>query len=220
MLRTDLQTGQSPVDLCKDGLQARPSRVEGLSGHNRGRYDRSRSFPSFWPMFDPSPGRTGGFYLALLGLGQNGADAVHTLRGCCEQASTPTDEVKALLAGIGWRPHLVGGTAAAVLPPQAPLIDAIWTTVRSGSWVAPQLAAVLATIDTQFGEHAVGLLPMLVQGSVARSFGPKCASALVAFLDRSLLTVDGLDELMAHDVDNSSAIALDWRDRLREVLSL
>jgi hypothetical protein len=107
-------------------------------------------------MFEPSPGRTGGFYLALLRLGQNGADAVRTLRGCCEQASTPTDEVKALLAGIGWRPHIVGGTAAAVLPPQAPLIDAIWTTVRSGWWVAPQLAAVLATIDTQFGEHAVG----------------------------------------------------------------
>ncbi len=59
-------------------------------------------------MFDPSPGRTGGFYLALLRLGQNGADAVHTLKAAGLEPITPHEARHCAIsyfiaAGLDWK---------------------------------------------------------------------------------------------------------------------
>ena len=54
-----------------------------------------------------------------------------------------------LLWDVNWRPHLVGAIAGYFRKTDATVAQ-IWRAVDAGSWVTPQLSAVLSLIDDRF----------------------------------------------------------------------
>ena len=119
----------------------------------------------------------------------------------------------------------------------------MWAALDAGSWVTPQLAAVLSISDNEFTHHAIDRLDRMcpfsddpeyriespierhsAQGpSGSRGRSAKSASSLFAVLqvdspdnaDVLRLAEDSeFRQLVASDVDNGGCIATSWRDKL------
>lgn len=77
------------------------------------------------------------------------------LNGLVTAIRSSADAESSLLALLekDWRKELVGAVGALVTPSPR-LVAAIWAAFDRGSWVSPQLAAVLRRIDPDFMERA------------------------------------------------------------------
>lgn len=185
-------------------------------------------------------------YVRLLGLGR-GADEV--LRSVRVAASEPDAErrVVVLLRDQNWRAQIIDAVAAYVRPSDA-CVAQMWQALDSGSWVSPQLAAVVSLLDSAFVAHATDRLrnhceviidsDYVIEDPVERhsAQGPgsgrarsaKVAAALFALLEQDVPT-DGrvaalrrdsqLQTLIAADVDDAAELARGWRDRLVQALA-
>ena len=72
------------------------------------------------------------------------------------QSTNPEGDILALLSEANWRGHLVAGVALVVSEhkTEPKLVEALWGALDAGSWVSPQLAVCLASIDQDFSLHA------------------------------------------------------------------
>lgn len=197
-------------------------------------------FGTFAPVFETAHG-----YLALLNLSaEDSTDAVRLVRQCAD-ADINRASILSLLADMNWRPTLVAAVAAAFLPADSRIIDALWHRIDTGCWVVPQIAVVLATIDADFEIHArrrleahcpldsseLRALTMLERHSSAGPAGgaersAKTASVLQTILSATDPRPEWLDvvlastehqELVALDIDASGSIAQSWRERFDNI---
>jgi hypothetical protein len=184
-------------------------------------------------------------YMSLLWLkGDSAEQIIHVIRA----ATTKTDAEECtltLLRDVNWRPQLVGAIAARFLATR-PVVEQTWRAVDAGSWVSPQLAAVLSLVDPTFVTRATDRLASRCELKVDADYmiddpaerhsaqGPlgsrlrtaKTAAALQALLDEDvptdrrvaeLHTDAELQSLIAHDVDHAAGITLYWRSRLLDI---
>ena len=197
-------------------------------------------FGAFTPVFETAHG-----YLALLNLSaDDSADAVRLVRQCAATDVGRTS-VLTLLADLNWRPTLVAAVAAAFLPSDTRIIDALWHRIDAGSWVVPQIAVVLAAIDTDFELHArqrleahcpldsseLRALTMVERHSAAGPAGGTERSAKTASVLQTLLSatdprpewLDALiassehQQLVASDIDSAGSIAQRWGERFTHI---
>ncbi len=198
-------------------------------------------FGVFAPVFESAHG-----YLALLSLSADGsAEAVCSV---CKCAATDKDRssILALLADLNWRPTLVAAVAAAFLPPERRITNALWHRFDTGSWVVPQLAVVLSSIDPDFQIQArrrleancpldssdLQVLTLIERHSAAGPSGgtrrsAKAANALQSILAAAVphpewlaavLATPEHQELVAQDVDSAGSIAQSWGERFAQIL--
>lgn len=223
---------QWPAADCE--LRVRPSRASTLMPNE---------FGVFAPVFESPHG-----YLALLHLSaQDSPDAVRFVRQC---AVTDSDRsaILQLLKDLNWRPTLVAAVAAAFLPPDPRIIDGLWHRFDSGSWVVPQIAVVLSSIDPNFQTQArhrleahcpldsteLRAMTMLQRHSAAGPAGgtqrsAKAASVLETIVAAispqpawlaSIVATSEHQALVASDIDRGGNIAERWGERFTQIRRL
>jgi len=208
-------------------------------------------YGTFWPLFEPLPqsnDRVPG-YLVLLNLDPRKAGpAVSLVLECSRKSSNPYQEIGRLLDKPDWRPHLVAAVALAALGYDENTFIKLWAAFDSGSWVAPQLAAVACLRDPNFADHArvrinsrcpVNDSRMNSMSPLERhvSEGPagtgqrsaKAAASLISllrllhqqpeWLTAELLSPD-LAALLSADIDQSGTIATGWSSNLKAVFKM
>ncbi len=200
-------------------------------------------FGVFAPVFESPHG-----YLALLHLSaEDSTEAVRLVRQCAV-ADIDRSAILGLLGDVNWRPTLVAAVAAAFLPPDSRITDALWHRFDSGSWVVPQVAVVLSVVDPEFQTHArrrleahcpldsteLRALTMIERHSAAGPAGgaersAKAASALekiVAAISpqpvwlSSIVATSEHQALVASDVDAGGEIAQRWGERFIQIRNL
>jgi len=197
-------------------------------------------FGAFTPVFGSAHG-----YLALLNLSDDGSpEAVRLVRQCAA-LDTDRSSILALLSDLNWRPTLVAAVAAAFIPLDTRIADALWHRFDSGSWVVPQIAVILASIDPEFRLQArrrlethcpldfseLRALTMVERHSAAGPAGgaersAKAASALQAILSAAVPQPEWLagvlasprhQEVVALDIDDAGSIAQSWSRRFAQI---
>jgi len=95
-------------------------------------------------------------YLELLNLGhRDGAvAALRRLRAVLDASEWSEAHLEALLAGLNWRPHLVGAVASLMVEDSHNMVPWLWRTLDTGSWVAPQICTALSFVQPSFVEAA------------------------------------------------------------------
>jgi hypothetical protein len=150
----------------------------------------------------------------------------------------------ALLGQIDWRPHLVAAVALLLVEDPRPFLADLWSAVRAGSWVSPQLLAVAAVRDPNFLTMAaaretegfvvrppIGLTPAERHSATGPASVPRRSakelSALVALCDATsqgaawaahVRAEPELQRLIAADVDRGGDIATRWLASVRQIL--
>jgi hypothetical protein len=201
------------------------------------------AYGPFAGLFEPMDGITTPPYLSLLGPGAHAEAPIRLIR-----AAVGSREgrhcVLVLLRDPNWRAQLVGAVAV-YLQPSRPAIAQLWRAFDGGSWVSPQLPAVLSLRDDDFVDDAIVRLWQGCPVAIDRAYvfdsaaelhsaqgpsGPlrrsaKAAAALLALLDADAPTRAEVQALLddaqtrlvvAEDVDQSAQIAMQWRPRLVE----
>ena len=203
----------------------------------------SNEFGVFAPVFESPHG-----YLALLGLSDDDStDAVRLVRQCAA-ADIDCSAILGLLRELNWRPTLVAAVAAAFLPLDTRITDALWHRLDSGSWVVPQIAVVLSTVDPDFQTQArlrleahcpldtteLRALTMIERHSAAGPAGgiersAKAASALESIVSgispqpvwlASIVANSEHRALVASDIDGGGRIAQHWCERFTQIRKL
>lgn len=150
------------------------------------------------------------------------------------------ESLRRLLADANWRPHLVAAVAVWMLEDPSPYLPLMWNAVTAGSWVSPQLLAVLAVRDPDFDRMAqqrllercvVGLPEGLAPAERHSATGPsssrgrsaKEASALLELAAgrpwvQAVASAPELQEMVTRDVDNGGKITAFWGSRVRGIL--
>jgi hypothetical protein len=193
----------------------------------RSRNKMLAAFGPYAPVFDPI-GEDTTPYLSLLGLDpQRSLAAVEIVRFANRKENAGPAR-HAMLTDDNWRPHVVGAVATYFDPSAESIMDC-WIAIDAGSWVTPQLAAVVSAVDPNFageattrledgirvvGNGTFGLSSALElhsaqgpAGTTARS--AKTAASLLALLPKSDPS-SALTELVEKDIDNSGEIATRW----------
>jgi hypothetical protein len=203
----------------------------------------SNEFGVFAPAFEPPHG-----YLALLHLSaEDSSDAVRLVRQCAV-ADIDRSAILGLLGDLNWRPTLVAAVAAALLPPDPRITNALWHRLDSGSWVVPQIAVVLSGVDPDFQTQArrrleahcpldsndLWVLSMIERHSAAGPGGDtersaKAASALETIVAgispqpawlAPIVATSEHQALVASDVDAGGSIAQRWGERFTQIRRL
>ncbi len=152
--------------------------------------------------------------------------------------------LRSLLGQPNWRPHLVAAVALLLIDDPGPFLADLWSAVRAGSWVTPQLVAVAAVRDPGFIAMAAvreaerfEVRPPLGMTAAQRhsATGPESVprrsakelSAFVALCDATSQGADWaarvradpqLQQVLATDTDGGGRIATRWLARVRQVL--
>jgi len=184
-------------------------------------------------------------YLALLNFSEDeSVEAVRLVRQCAA-IDTDRTSVLSLLTSLNWRPTLVAAVAAVFSPVDARVTNALWRRFDTGSWVVPQIAVVLASIDPDFQLQArrrleahcpidyseLRALTKMERHSAAGPAGgthrsSKAASALQSILSAAVPEPEWLaavvasaehQELVALDSDSAGSIAHHWKERLAQI---
>ena len=157
----------------------------------------------FAEVFSSGPDADGaGWYLMLLGLQTDGARAVQVVARCLGTTGRPRDEIEALLvAGTGWREHLVGCVATLVADPEVRPLDAVTRAACSYSWASPQILVTASLIGA--GDWAVRAGRAIVERTDA-----KAAAALAALVDP---VAPQIGSLAGRDVQRGADIARRWK---------
>ena len=112
-------------------------------------------YPSFAHLFVRQARWQRPLYIHLLKFDDNVVWTMSAIVQSLARSPNPASEICALLNGMDWREHLVGGVASILGQQQsAPVIAALWAAFDEGSWVSPQLAVVASLVDPEFAEHA------------------------------------------------------------------
>lgn len=196
-----------------------------------------REFGPFKVAFKARP-RSIAHYLSLLNLGEGADAAIAAIRRATSRRGAD-DAVTVMLQDRNWRPHLVALVALHESRTASGIGDC-WRAFDRGSWVAPQIAAVLSLIDPDFDSNAVRRLregcPLVLDPAddfdsrvlehVVRGPGrsglrssKNAASLYALFMKDHPGSVDGeelasdveLAALVLGDVDNSAERAIGWR---------
>jgi hypothetical protein len=171
---------------------------------------------------------------------------VELVRNCCGKVPDPSSDICRLLAESNWRPHLVAAVAVIVSRFNAERASLLWRRLDYGSWVTPQIAAALFLVDPDFVSQArtrleakcpvdssedLSLTPLARHsatgpaGSVQRS--AKAAASLLQLAEmaspiplwlQELRSSKEMQLLLAQDIDESAGIALEWLNRIREII--
>lgn len=151
--------------------------------------------------------------LSLMNLGGYGAEL--GLRAVEAAVECDRDQVRGLITTpFGWRVQLVGACAVALGGADAVTIGAVWESIERGSWVSPQLVAVISRCDPQFFERAVSVM---TNPTVREKSRAAAAQALLSWF-RSRL--DPSMERLAIELTNTvheAAITQRWHARLEEL---
>ena len=110
------------------------------------------AYGPFAALFEPMDGLDTP-YLTFLGPGA-GAEAPIRLVQAAVATREGRDCVFVLLRDPNWRAQLVGAVAV-YLHASRPAIEELWRAFDGGSWVSPQLAAVLSLRDGDFVDGAI-----------------------------------------------------------------
>lgn len=142
------------------------------------------------------------------------------------------------LRGPDWRGHVFACLAVPLSPEPAQFVPSLWSAADGGSWVTPQLVALLSHLDPGFEEAAVERLlagcpvepqwdlPLPLRHSLMGPAGSahrsaKAAASLLALLPLEVqarrIFADAR-ELAKQDVDRSHDIAIEWLSQLRDGL--
>ena len=108
-------------------------------------------FGVFAPLFDE------GRYLTFLNLSHQPEGDVAALKAIVQAAapSLEADIVALLSPAHGWRPQVVGASAAIVIGGVSePAIRALWAALEEPCWTSPQLAAATFLLDPDFDARA------------------------------------------------------------------
>lgn len=197
-------------------------------------------FGAFAPVFESAHG-----YLALLNLSSDDSLEAVRLVHRCAAIDPDRTSILALLSDLNWRPTLVAAVSAAFMPLDTRILDALWHRFDAGSWVVPQIAVILATIDPAFQIQArqrleahcpldASELRALTMPERHSAAGPasgaqrsaKAASALQAILSAAVPQPAWLpvviaspehQDLVALDQDSAGWIAQCWGDRFAQI---
>lgn len=199
--------------------------------------DEDNHIGPFSCFFDEAP-----LYLEFLSLNAP-EPTIRLLQEAIGASSDVGSDLRYMLHGPNWRPHLVAGMAL-LLNDTPELSRELWSAFDAGSWVAPQLAVVLYFHDPCFSLHArdrlllrcpVQASPSLAaaeqvsdQGLWKLQQAAKSMSALLA-LSTSLPGMakwagemgarEDVRSLLGHDCDDGSGLALGWMDRLTQTFA-
>ncbi|GJM45124.1 MAG: hypothetical protein DHS20C21_19660 [Gemmatimonadota bacterium] len=185
-------------------------------------------------------------YLYLLNLNPGSYRAFEILADSLAKAPDPVGDILALLAPENWRPHLPALVWILVLPELPSAASILWRRFDEGTWVAPQVAAVLSVVDPDFEINAARRIKSLcakpimlspprqvsdLPFQVPRSIGPefpagraKPLTALVGLLRAAgadladLLLDPAVRDLQRSDLDRGDRLATLWRDRVQQHL--
>jgi hypothetical protein len=174
-------------------------------------------------------------YLRLLGLDRQRSLTVVEIIGKANRGNGAAAARHAMLTDENWRLHLVAGVAT-YFDPSTESINDCWAAIDAGSWVTPQLAAVVSAVDPNFTDEATMRLdngaPLLGNGRFGLSSalelhsaqGPAGTTARSAKLAASLLALlpksnpsSALADLVAKDIDNSGQIASRWLESIKQI---
>lgn len=162
---------------------------------------------------------TGGGYLAFLHVG-NVAGPLRLVQSALADTPDRTAALERLLDTPDWRPHLVAAVAAFVSPEHTP-VEAFWARVAAGSWVVPQLAAVLSVVDPAYAARAGRLIEALLDAAPEQPAWGRRAKDVAAL--GALLEAPPSDPrfaaLVAADPDWGGQLATRWLARMREALA-
>jgi len=110
-----------------------------------------KEFGSFAKLFDEQ-----GLYLTLLNLQTpETRRALEEVKKAGGRSPAIREELSKLFSDPTWRPHLVAAATLAFIKPATPNFDSAWEAFDRGSWVCPQLAAVLSLYDKRFKQQAI-----------------------------------------------------------------
>ena len=113
-------------------------------------------FGSFAKLFDEQV-----LYLTLLHLHTPETSlALKTVKEAVGISPDLKAEISRLFGESIWRPHLVAASALGFTKPTTAVITPAWNAFDQGSWVCPQLAAVLSLYDKSFKQQAIKRLIM------------------------------------------------------------
>lgn len=185
-------------------------------------------------------------YLSLLNLiDPEGRKAIEAVKEAVSKSADIEKELLQLLADTNWRCHLPAIVSIAFIRPSEFLIRQIWNTFDSGSWVSPQIAAVLFLYDPLFLSRAEQRLlhqcPVAnppdyaspihkhTEAGPADSYGRSCkaASALATLVrktnDLEILRLVDREEvtcMIADDIDHGGEIAEKWLEKFKSIIGL
>lgn len=152
--------------------------------------------------------------------------------------------LRSLLGQPNWRPHLVAAVALLLIEDARPFLTDLWSAVRAGSWVSPQLLAVAAVRDPDFLNVAaareaegfavrppIALTPAERHSATGpASVAHRSAKELSAFVALCDATSQGaawaarvradaeLQQMLATDTEQGGELATRWLARVRQVL--
>jgi hypothetical protein len=151
-------------------------------------------------------------YLALLNL--HTADVPEAIRqvraivSAEDHVALEADTI-VLFRALNWRFHLVGCTVMIVGFVTPALLEALWSRLRRGSWVSPQLAATAYLVDPAFSQRGAALISDVASnGKTVVSIAQLLRDKLGAQLTPEQETL--VASAATNDTDQSGQIALRW----------
>lgn len=101
------------------------------------------------------------------GYGYGPRAALATIRDLVRSNIVDEAQTLSLLRQRDWRPHLVGISTVYFASIQStatvPVIEQMWDTFDKGSWVSPQVAAILSLVDEDFFDQALTRLDLVCE---------------------------------------------------------
>jgi hypothetical protein len=160
-------------------------------------------------------------YLAFLSMrGEEIPQEVQKLKKMFEQYSSIEieNDLIILLTAVNWRVHNIACVFIALGFHNERVLSALWTRIREGSWVSPQLAATAAFVDPDFQVKAKELLSSkstYYKSIVSLGQILKSQYGLKFWFGKIWLNIRAAKK---YDRDNSGAIALGWGESLQSAI--
>lgn len=159
-------------------------------------------------------------YLALLNLHTDVVNTVTVIKNivATEQKDILESDTLRLLQARNWRYHLIAcGVIVAGLN-SAELINQLWNVLNRGSWVAPQIAATVSLVDSQFITRALEV----ITGEV---FNDQSVVAVAQLLKQNFNTSfteeqeARIGSAKTKDSADSGHIAVTWAEKVRPLFA-
>ncbi|MFZ6028191.1 MAG: hypothetical protein ACOYYS_10800 [Chloroflexota bacterium] len=186
-------------------------------------------------------------YLSMYGPEENDMlEAIARLREVLAQSDNVEEEILAgLLNTLMWRSTIVAVISVVCLNHASQeLLERLWEVLDAGSWVTPQIAAVLFFYDAEFEQKAIARVkqgcpltdqPLFLSESEKQLWGSlpsdaylrqcKAVSSLVSMLEKSqkygdIFSDEKVKQMLEDDIDHGGQIAKDWLNRVRVYFKL
>ncbi len=157
-------------------------------------------------------------YLALINLHTDVEDTVAAINNIVstEQKDILERDTLILLDARNWRFHLVACAAMLAGVNSEKLLNQLWSVLREGSWVSPQIAATTYLLDPRFNIQAIE--------SISReNFNEQSIVALAQLLQQNPNTKftekqeTRINSAKAKDSADSGKIAVSWAEKVHSL---